>query len=77
MARKIILVEHHDEPRDDLASTHLPKLGFKLECCRPFAGESLPEPNEDTAGVVITGGAANVDEMDQYPYLYDESRLIE
>ena len=77
MARKIILVEHHDEPRDDLASTYLPKLGFKLECYRPFAGESLPEPKEDTAGVVITGGAANVDEMDQYPYLHDESRWIE
>jgi len=77
MTRKIILVEHHDEPRDDLASTHLPKLGFTLECYRPFAGESLPEPDEGTAGVVITGGAANVDEMDRYPYLRDESRWIE
>ena len=71
------MVEHHDEPRDDLASTYLPKLGFKLECYRPFAGESLPEPKEDTAGVVITGGAANVDEMDRSPYLYDEARWIE
>ena len=71
------MVEHHDEPRDDLASTHLPKLDFTLECYRPFAGESLPEPDEDTAGIIITGGAANVDEMGQYPYLHDESRWIE
>jgi len=71
------MVEHHDEPRDDLASTHLPKLGFTLECYRPFAGELLPELDKDTAGVVITGGAANVDEMDQYPYLRDESQWIE
>ena len=77
MARKIILVEHHDEPRDVLASTHLPKLDFTLEYYRPFAGESLPEPDEDTAGIIITGGAANVDEIDQHPYLHDESRWIE
>ena len=77
MARKIILVEHHDEPRDDLASTHLPKLDFTLDYYRPFTGESLPEPDEDTAGIIITGGAANVDEMDQHPYLHDESRWIE
>ena len=77
MPRKILVVEHHDEPRDDLASTHLPKLGFTLECYRPFAGAPLPELDEDTAGVVITGGAANVDEMDQYPYLRDESQWIE
>ena len=77
MPQKILVVEHHDEPRDDLASTHLPKLGFTLDCYQPFAGELLPELDEDTAGVVITGGAANVDEMDQYPYLRDESQWIE
>lgn len=77
MPRKILVVEHHDEPRDDLASTHLSKLDFTLECYRPFAGELLPKLDEDTAGVVITGGAANVDEMDQYPYLRDESQWIE
>ena len=77
MTQKIILVEHHDEPRDDLASTFLPKLGFSLECCQPFAGQSLPDVEEDTAGIVITGGAANVDQMDQYPYLRDEAQWIE
>ena len=77
MTQKIILVEHHDEPRDDLASTFLPKLGFTLECCQPFAGQSLPDVEEDTAGIVITGGAANVDQMDQYPYLRDEAQWIE
>ena len=77
MARKILLVEHHDEPRDDLASMFLPKLGFTLEYFRPFAGQSLPDVEEDTAGIIITGGAANVDEMDQYPHLRDEARWIE
>ena len=77
MTQKIILVEHHDEPRDDLASTFLPKLGFTLEYFRPFAGQSLPDVKEDTAGIVITGGAANVDQMDQYPYLRDEAQWIE
>ena len=77
MARKILLVEHHDEPRDDLASMFLPKLGFTLEYFRPFAGQSLPDVEEGTAGIIITGGAANVDEMDQYPYLRDEARWIE
>ena len=77
MARKILLVEHHDEPRDDLASMFLPKLGFTLEYFRPFAGQSLPDVEEDTAGIIITGGAANVDEMEQYPHLRDEAQWIE
>ena len=77
MARKIIFVEHHDEPRDDLASTLLSKLEFTLEYFRPFAAQRLPDIKEDTAGIVITGGAANVDQMDQYPYLRDEAQWIE
>ena len=77
MARKIIIIEHHDEPRDDLASMFLPKLGFTLEYFRPFAGQSLPDVEEDTAGIIITGGAANVDEMNQYPHLREEARWIE
>ena len=63
MARKILLVEHHDEPRDDLASTFLPKLGFTVEYFRPFTGQRLPDVEEDTAGIVITGGAAKVAQL--------------
>ncbi|MDP6398200.1 MAG: gamma-glutamyl-gamma-aminobutyrate hydrolase family protein [Arenicellales bacterium] len=77
MRRKILVIEHHDEPRDDLASLYLPELGFVPEWYRPFAGEALPELDEDTAGAVVLGGAPNVDQMDQYPYLRDESRWIE
>jgi GMP synthase (glutamine-hydrolysing) len=77
MTAKIVLVEHHDEPHDDLASTFLASKGFALEWRRPFAGETLEPPGPDTAGVVVLGGAPNVDQMDQFDYLLDEARWME
>ena len=74
MSRKIMVIEHHDEFHDDLASIHLQKRGFDVEWCQPFKNQPLNAPNPELGGVVILGGAANVDEMDRSPYLYDEAR---
>jgi len=77
MTAKIVLVEHHDEPHDDLACAFLGRKGFSLEWRRPFAGDVLEPPGPDTAGVIVLGGAANVDQMDQFGYLLDEARWME
>ncbi|MDC1097492.1 glutamine amidotransferase [Gammaproteobacteria bacterium] len=77
MSRKIMVIEHHDEFHDDLASIHLQTRGFDVEWCQPFRNQPLTAPDPEWGGVVILGGAANVDEMDRSPYLYDEARWIE
>ena len=76
MKNKLLLIDHHDNLRDDLASVYLHKMGFNLELCRPFMGESLPVP-ENCIGAVIYGGAQNVAEQKQYPFLTDELHWIE
>ncbi len=75
--KKILLLEHHDNPRDDLATIYLQEAGFQLELCCPFKGDPLPETNTDLVGAVIYGGEANVTELDQFPYLKAELKWIE
>jgi len=75
--KTILLLEHHDNPRDDLATIYLRESGFRLELCCPFKGDSLPDANADLFGAVIYGGEPNVTELDQFPYLRDELKWIE
>ena len=56
-----MVIEHHDEFHDDLASIHLQTRGFDVEWCQPFRNQPLTAPDPEWGGVVILGGAANVD----------------
>ena len=40
-------------------------------------GESLPALDERIAGIVIYGGAQDVDKIDEHPFLHDELKLID
>ena len=73
----IIFVDHHENPMDDRAWTHLGDRGFERRLVCPFRGETLPEPGPEVAGVVIYGGAQNVGEQSAYPFLRDEIRWLE
>ncbi len=42
-----------------------------------FAGEGLPRDISQLAGLIVMGGPMNVDEIEKYPFLFDEVRLIE
>ena len=58
MTNKIVLVDHHHEPPDNLVSTLLSDRGFALEWQRPFAGDTLEPPDTDMAGGGgVCGGA--------------------
>ena len=70
MDRRVVFIEHHPDPRDDRASTHLAARGFPIEWVQPFKGESLPDTCESLAGVVVTGGGANIDTIAETPYLF-------
>ncbi len=75
--KRILLLEHHDNPRDDLATIYLQETGFQLELCCPFKGDLLPNVDDNLFGAVIYGGEANVTELDQFSYLKDELKWIE
>lgn len=77
MAQGFILVTHDSRDRDDRASKWLEAKGYALERACPAEGSPIPAITEETAGVIIYGGAPCVDEQERYPFLADELRLIE
>ena len=76
MKNRIVLIDHHDNPPDDRVTTHLAKLGYELDLRLPVNGDTLGAPGDDLAGAVLFGGAQNVDQMAQYPFLHDEIAWI-
>ena len=73
----ILLIDHHENPKDDTVSMALPDLGFKTELLYPFKGDTLPDDTNGYSGCVIFGGAQNVAEKDQFPFLKSEIKWIE
>ena len=77
MTRYIVFIEHESEPRDDRASIYLAEQGFTIVWLQPFKGDPLPDIDPEIAGVVVTGGGAQIDQIEQSPYLYSETLWIE
>jgi GMP synthase (glutamine-hydrolysing) len=72
----MILIDHHENQRDDRAAIHLSSKGFELEQCCPFMGDVLPEIDHSIGGAVIYGGEQNVTEIDEHPFLQSEAQWI-
>ena len=72
MPSTVLLIDHHDNPRDDLATTHLQYLGYDIELCCPFQGDALPSNTEKYIGAIIYGGAQNITELEDFPFLQSE-----
>jgi len=77
MAKRVVLVRHGDDPPDDRVYTYLATNGFEPVVRRPFAGETLGEPDGSVAGTVIYGGKYNVFDAALHPFLNEEYRWIE
>lgn len=72
MSKTIVFIDHHENPQDDLAWTHLGQLGFERKLICPFKGEPIDFEVEEIHGTVIYGGGQNLSEQDQHPFLRDE-----
>src|SRR5690348_2906406 len=51
---------------------HLPFSELHL-----YSGDGLPRDTHLLTGLIVMGGPMNVDEVTQYPFLFEEVRLIE
>ena len=74
----IVVVRHHHGDLDDIASIHLADKGFAIEHCYPFEmsqpyyGLNDITSQSDLTGAIVMGGAQNVTEIDDLPYLQRE-----
>ncbi|OGP27479.1 MAG: hypothetical protein A2038_02990 [Deltaproteobacteria bacterium GWA2_57_13] len=55
----------------------LEATGIRHEYVRAFKGEPVPKEMGDAAGVIVMGGPMGVYEKNAYPFLTQETRLIE
>ena len=72
----VVIIRHHEGDLHDLATAHLQQTGYRITHCYPFAGDAIPELSDNTAGTIVMGGAQNVSQIDQHPYLTLECEWI-
>jgi len=76
-SKKMLLVVHDRDEMDDRASAWARRHGYALNWICPADGDSLPAIDDSIAGIVVYGGAQDVDQQDRLPYLKGEMRLLE
>jgi GMP synthase (glutamine-hydrolysing) len=76
-SKKMLLVVHDRDEMDDRASAWASRQGYALKWICPAGGDTLPVLDDSIAGIVVYGGAQDVDQHDRFPYLKDEMRFLE
>jgi GMP synthase (glutamine-hydrolysing) len=69
--RPVLLIGHDKNETFGLAPAGLADRGLDVLEYRALSGAELP-PIDEVSGVVVFGGAMNVDMTDRYPFLLDE-----
>jgi GMP synthase (glutamine-hydrolysing) len=76
-SQKMLLIVHDRDEMDDRASAWARSKGYALGWICPADGDRLPELDDRVAGVIVYGGAQDIDQQDSLPYLKDEMRFFE
>jgi GMP synthase (glutamine-hydrolysing) len=75
--RTVRVLEHADHETPGLVASALRAKGIDLQFTRAHRGERVPRELGDALGLLVMGGPMGVYEVDRYPHLRDEIRLIE
>jgi GMP synthase (glutamine-hydrolysing) len=76
-SQKMLLIVHDRDEMDDRASAWARRQGYELNWICAAGGDALPVLDDRTAGVIVYGGAQDVDQQDSHPYLKDEMRFLD
>jgi GMP synthase (glutamine-hydrolysing) len=55
----------------------LKRLGLPLRELHLYQGDGLPRDTHQLTGLIVMGGPMNVDDVNRYPFLFEEVRLLE
>jgi GMP synthase (glutamine-hydrolysing) len=75
--RHVLVLQHAAADGPGLIERALRAKDLQLRSARPFAGEPVPSTLDEVLGLVVMGGPMGVHDADRYPYLAQETRLIE
>src|SRR5262245_1276816 len=76
-SQKMFLIVHDRDEMDDRASAWACRQGYALQWICPAGGDALPALDASIAGVIVYGGAQDVDQQDRLPYLKHEMHLLD
>jgi GMP synthase (glutamine-hydrolysing) len=74
---KILVLQHHPAENLGAIADALEEAALAWQYVRVFEGHRIPAEMKGAGGLVVMGGPETVYQLDRYPYLREEMRLIE
>jgi len=74
--KRVLFVQHGEVDKPGLAAEELAAAGVGLCVAHPYAGDVVPGGLEDFDGLVLGGGGQSAWQVEAYPYLEAECRLV-
>lgn len=74
---KILVLQHHPAENLGAIADALEDAALAWQYVRVFDGHPIPQDTKGAGGLIVMGGPETVYQLDRYPYLRDEIRLIE
>ena len=74
---KIIVLQHHPAETLGTIADALESAALAWQYVRVYEGQALPKEMRGAGGLIVMGGPQTVYQLDRYPYLREELRLIE
>jgi GMP synthase (glutamine-hydrolysing) len=74
---KIWVLQHHPVENLGAIADALEEAALAWQYVRVFDGAPIPTDMKGAGGLIVMGGPETVYQLDRYPYLRDEMRLIE
>ena len=76
-SKEILFISHHNDTELGLMEEFFLSNSYNIHITKPLHGNILPTNIDNYAGVIILGGAMNVDDKEKYPELEKELKWIE
>jgi len=74
---KILVLQHHPAENLGAIADALEEAALAWQYLRIFDGHAIPDQIKGAGGLIVMGGPETVYQLDRYPYLREEMRLIE
>jgi GMP synthase (glutamine-hydrolysing) len=74
---KIWVLQHHPAENLGTIAEALEEAALAWQYVRVFDGHPIPDAMKGAGGLIVMGGPQTVYQLDRYPHLRDEMRLIE
>ena len=71
-SKKILFVSHHNEIELGIMKNFFLENNYNIEVINPLIGKKLPKDFKNYSGIIILGGAMNVNDTKEYPDLINE-----